>query len=408
MDRVIDHYLQHYAEPEALSSSLTRQPALTQKQRYKNVLVIPAFAESEHFLAEVVSRCSDAQLLCIVVANAPAEPVATKQQIQSTLKLLNSLKHSEATPLLMVDRATPGVRIPHKQGVGLARKVGTDIALRLYREGQITSPWLYQTDADARLPEDYFNAISTQRPGTIVFSHRHISADPGLAHAAKLYDTHMQYYVHALAVQGSPYAYPTLGSTIAVHAVNYAKARGFPKRNAGEDFHLLNKLNKLEAITWLKQPIIEVQARRSTRVVFGTGPALQKIASILEKDPSGESYLSYDYRCFELLGKALNYLALCSLDRQFSSSAPTDDPDQVRISNILRQLGIHKVLNDKLYQQPNTAQRQRLVNDWFDGLKTLRFVHLARSYFPNTSLRQTLTKLPPSLRDEITFQAGIV
>ena len=80
----------------------------------------------------------------------------------------------------------------------------------------------------------------------------------------------------------------------------------------------------------------------------------------------------------------------------------------MRISNILRQLGVHKVLNDKLYQQPNTAQRQRLVNDWFDGLKTLRFVHLARSYFPNTSLRQTLTKLPPSLRNEITFQAGIV
>ena len=91
----------------------------------------------------------------------------------------------------------------------------------------------------------------------------------------------MQFYVQALAVNGSAYAYPTLGSTISVHAQSYARVRGYPKRNAGEDFYLLNKLNKLHPVQVLQQPVIEVQARLSSRVTFGTGPALQKIVGFL-------------------------------------------------------------------------------------------------------------------------------
>ena len=41
--------------------------------------------------------------------------------------------------------------------------------------------------------------------------------------AASLYDAHMQFYVQALAANGSAHAYPTLGSTIAVHAESYNK-----------------------------------------------------------------------------------------------------------------------------------------------------------------------------------------
>ncbi|GIR63469.1 MAG: hypothetical protein CM15mP68_1350 [Pseudomonadota bacterium] len=64
-------------------------------------------------------------------------------------------------------------------------------------------------------------------------------------------------------MNGSAYAYPTLGSTISVHAQSYARVRGYPKRNAGEDFYLLNKLNKLHPVQVLQQPVIEVQARLS-------------------------------------------------------------------------------------------------------------------------------------------------
>ena len=46
----------------------------------------------------------------------------------------------------------------------------------------------------------------------------------------------------------SPYAFHTIGSTMAVSANHYAKVRGFPKREAGEDFYLLNKLAKVKTL----------------------------------------------------------------------------------------------------------------------------------------------------------------
>ena len=402
MDRAIDQYLQRYAEPEAQQFCAADHPALKNKQRYRHVLIIPAFAESACFLSSVLRRCGNSDLLSIVVVNAPDDQTIETAKIQSTNKLLTSLEHSEQTPLVVVDRASPGKRLPPKQGVGLARKIGSDIALRLYHDGHITSPWLCQTDADARLPKDYFSAISSHQ-GTVVFSHQHVSDDAMLQFAANLYDAHMRYYVQALARQGSPYAYPTLGSTIAVQANSYARARGFPKRNAGEDFHFLNKLNKLAPVTWLHQPVIEVQARRSTRVVFGTGPALEKIVTLLRDDPSGNSYLSYDHRCFELLGKALIYLQQCSQSAGFAAIAGPDDSDHARIVQILQHLGLPKVLNDKFDQQPNPEQRRRLLTNWFDALKTLRFIHRAREFYPDISLRHTLAELPISLRNQITF-----
>ena len=172
----------------------------------------------------MLSRCGNPALLTIVVVNAPDDETIEIEKIRSTRKLLAGLEHSEHRPIVVIDRASPGKRLPPKQGVGLARKIGSDIALRLYRDGYVTSPWLCQTDADARLPKDYFSALSSHQ-GTVVFSHQHVSDDAMLQFAAKLYDAHMQYYVQALACQGSPYAYPTLGSTIAVQANSYARAR---------------------------------------------------------------------------------------------------------------------------------------------------------------------------------------
>ena len=64
----------------------------------------------------------------------------------------------------------------------------------------------------------------------------------------------MSYYVAGLAMAGSRYAHHSLGSTIAVHAKTYAAVRGYPKRSAGEDFYLLNKICKLAPVERLAGP----------------------------------------------------------------------------------------------------------------------------------------------------------
>ena len=81
MDRAIDQYLQRHAEPEAQQFSASNHPALSNKQRYQHVLIIPAFAESAYFLSNVLSRCGNPTLLTIVVVNAPDDETIEIEKI---------------------------------------------------------------------------------------------------------------------------------------------------------------------------------------------------------------------------------------------------------------------------------------------------------------------------------------
>ncbi len=66
--------------------------------------------------------------------------------------------------------------------------------------------------------------------------------------ATQLYELSLRYYVAGMKFARSPYAFHTIGSSMAVSPVHYARVRGFPKREAGEDFYLLNKLAKLGSV----------------------------------------------------------------------------------------------------------------------------------------------------------------
>ena len=189
--------------------------------------------------------------------------------------------------------------------MGLARKIASDVALALHHQGRITSPWIYQTDADA-LP----CPMTTSQPlchnaGALYFPTGMSATDTEVnARCATLR------FAHELLCCGAEKTWqrlctPKLGSTLSIHALDYASVRGYPKRSAGEDFHILNKLSKITPLTLLPSPSIEVQARTSARVPFGTGPALSRIIENLRQQPNGSGYLSYNYASFKLLAQGL-------------------------------------------------------------------------------------------------------
>jgi hypothetical protein len=222
--------------------------------------------------------------------------------------------------------------------------------------------------------------------GVKIFPHTHFSDDPTLHFAARLYDQHMDYYVAGLSAAGSSYAHHSLGSTIAVHAATYAAIRGYPKRSAGEDFYLLNKARKIAPIETLAEPLLIIEARLSERVPFGTGPALRDIVATLRSDPSGDGYLSYHPKCFEALGSAVR-----ALNRWAEEPAVTMDVD---IAERLCALGFERFKNNLARQPATTAKRLQSVHDWFDGLKTLQFVHGMQSVWPDCPLQHTLARSP--------------
>ena len=170
----------------------------------------------------------------------------------------------------------------------------------------------------------------------------------------------VSYYVNSLKAANSNYAYPTLGSTFAIHAETYAQVRGYPKRNAGEDFHLLNKIAKTNSIQYSTETTISLEARLSDRVPIGTGPSIKKILDIIEKDPSGQSYLSYNPLVFKLLARALK--EICSF-----AIAPCQF-DEI-IGSKLDELGFQKFASNLHSHYRSSDQRHQ---NWISGLMRLK------------------------------------
>ena len=235
MSKAITKYLNSYAERETHELNIP-------EQNFSQSIVIPAFDETSDFV-ENLRIVEHPSVLAIVVVNRPDN--ASLNATRNSFALLSNLKKMRLRNLLIIDKVEKPLEA--KKGVGLARKIGTDVALKLIQLEKISSPWIRQTDADASIEKNYYET-SMPKSGAIVYAHRHISKDPLISKAIALYDGHMSYYVNSLKAANSNYAYPTLGSTFAIHAETYAQVRGYPKRNAGEDFHLLNKIAKTNSI----------------------------------------------------------------------------------------------------------------------------------------------------------------
>jgi len=244
-------YLEKYAEPEA------RATLAIGDAKWNDVVAMPLYEEHEQVLACLNAIAATRQnVLVIAVVNARA----ASESNALCLKLLGASGHqfslvsySPTLTLLIVDKASRDF-FPPNQGVGLARKIGCDLALRLKLENRIASHVVHTTDADARVAPDYFALVARgERRGVgkkiaawiHPFTHD-LDAEGNLP--LRLYEISLRYYVLGLEWAKSPYAYHTIGSTMAIDFEAYAQVRGFPRREAAEDFYLLAKLAKVGAI----------------------------------------------------------------------------------------------------------------------------------------------------------------
>ena len=336
----IEQYLAHYAESEI------REVAQLRLTHSDHVLVIPAFQETTQDLLRVIAGIDD-HFLLIVVCNSGVHDTLTVRLHQELTAAddnvsVGNLSWIQSRNMLVVDRCTPTRYIPHKQGVGLARKIGSDIALALIHQRTVSQPVIHLTDADARLPHNYFRCLETT---TIA--------------AAWIY----------------PFDHTTVGSAMAISPRHYAAVRGFPKRNAGEDFHILNKLRKTGAICSIPSPPavpISVSARLSTRVPIGTGTAVRDITSM--SNPI-EEFSFYDPQVFIELNRLIT-MATSRLMQPAPRDAPWIPSSSADILNtVVEQLNLEAALSRCSRQSSNPERRVRAFHDWFDGLKTLRLIH---------------------------------
>ena len=420
--KALTKYLAYYAEPEAIKYE-------TFPDGFRHVLIIPVYDEPRSFIEDLLrAEAVTPDTLIILILNVPTgdEQLAAKLRTRVLLDKLKQdfslqwehpcLAHVKlfatgTAPLLVVDRVnTP---IPKRQGVGLARKIGADIACRLISLKKIESPWIYCSDADTRLPRNYFTIFLPQGAACI-FPFRHVGSTGKLATATLLYEASLHYYVAHLAWAGSPYAFHTVGSVLSVHYQAYAKVRGFPKRNGAEDFYLLNKLAKVGDILQLSHPVIDIQMRTSSRVPFGTGPA---VAKLLASDDPLQQPIFYHPQIFYYLKTILTLLPFYFhnpglLDnitelraRATQLSANTGySPDVELIRRGLDYISVRAALSQGRKNSGSKRQFMNFLHTWLDGLRMLKLIHYLRDHrFPSVSLAEAMALSPlcdPMLKTE--------
>lgn len=378
--KVIDKYLAQYAEPEALLVD-----NLPSGLCYNHVVVIPAYKECAAFLQQLCEGHLVTQgFLLILVVNQPESEIdSAAQKKLHAVALANgpllwqqqnlSLVQINDSPsaILVVDRFTKG--IPIKQGVGLARKVGADIACYLIQRQVVLTQWIHSTDADATLPNDYFLAVQKANEDVAIatYNFRHQCDDDKVNQANALYEKAMRYYVAGLTYANSPYSFYTIGSLLAFKAPHYAQVRGFPKRSAGEDFYLINKLAKLGKVLFLQKSIVQLQARLSDRVPFGTGPAVEKIINQAEQ---GVGYYYYHPAVFYHLKNVLDNTE--TLYEHRLSLSHWLEKLTSKSQHALVAIGIHQFIEHHLNVKKSQFDKQFIV--WFDAFKTLKFIHDVR------------------------------
>ncbi|MGB2032805.1 MAG: hypothetical protein ACPHUJ_02855 [Pseudomonadales bacterium] len=373
----IQKYLDTYAEPYPAMEDLPRT--------YDHVLVIPAFAERPESVQRVWQKI-EANFLVILVINAP-------RQHDKTLELLAFFKRYYRTVyagphwficekpdqpnLLILDHCSPGRYLPEKQGVGLARKIGADLALRLIQTGQIKTPRIYCSDADARLPKPYFSTQSSSsyastcasKPAGWIYNYRHrLSKNTASRKAMMLYELTLRHYEAGLIWAGSDYGHASLGSLMVIDAHAYAQVRGVPKRSTGEDFYLLNKLAKVGPLTSLNQITIELSSRCSTRVPIGTGTGVR---GLLACDPSRDQ-IFYNPSLFHSLREALTSMKQCQSVSELTSADSRPLIDFLKISRRLESL-------ENIERNSSSQDHfKRALNHWFDGFQQLKYLHFLR------------------------------
>lgn len=292
MEILKDRSFQVYVQKNKLAETTVVPKS---QEPYQQGLVIPLRYEGEFFLQKTLSslqkasqNLSGGRAIAILVVNARKSDNEIDRHNQ--LSFINRLGFSgqvaipqfkifsDTLDLVLLNYVHPELLFPNDQGVGLARKLGCDFFIELKISGLMKSQYIRTTDGDAQVPEDFFSRpeFFQNTRGLSIFPFKHIGDvnTKGSEAYASVFDFYLSYYRRMLCFAQSSFAFTALGSAIGVHILDYVKSGGFPKLLAGEDFYLCNKVAKISKVEMLEGNPIQLLARHSDRVPFGTGPRL--------------------------------------------------------------------------------------------------------------------------------------
>ena len=374
-------YLQRYAYPQQLIEGPPSKDT-------DIIVVIPSFNE-ENLIQSVRSlracRQPDCTTEVIIIINESANcEISSRNQNQKSFAELEQWIQENNTEHLKF-YVKYLVFTPKNAGVGMARKSGMDEAVRRFELLDNPSGIICCFDADSTCDPNYLEAVHdafhtrtpTPHGASIYFEHPTGSESAVMNKGIEQYELHLRYYVNALRFAGFPFAFQTIGSSMAVRSDVYQKQGGMNKRKAGEDFYFLHKIIPLGQFIEINNTKVIPSARISDRVPFGTGRAMADWFN----NPK-DNFTTYNFAIFKDL--KLFFAAIT----QFYKS-PTEEIDKVYRGlpmSIQGFLPLANLIFELTQINKQSSSRDIFIHRfflWFNGFKVLKFVHFARDRFYN-------------------------
>lgn len=252
-------------------------------------VTIPVFDEPDllsalNSLACCTPPVSEVTVVVVVNSSDHAEQEVLENNLR-TIESVTSWWENHPKPFFRL-RLLHVPALPAKwAGVGWARKIAMDEAIRILNKAEARDGILAAFDADSTVTANYLTSIEDafeKNPHwnfvNLNFSHPvdDPSLDPSLREGIIHYEIYLRYLRNAMLWSGFPHAIHTVGSSFAVKASAYVKQGGMNRRKAGEDFHFLHKIVLLGQYGQINDATVCPSARISHRVPFGTGAALKK------------------------------------------------------------------------------------------------------------------------------------
>ena len=273
------------------------------------IVVVPAFNEAEiTTLLDSLSLCREpeckAEVIIIVNARQDADPESIRNN-KTCISRIDSWKEENKNCFFRLLVFDAGISANRDWGAGMARKTGMDEALRRFDEIDKPDGVIVSLDADCTVAGNYFTSIceellkEKERSACSIYFEHLLEGDeyPEINYRyITLYELHMRYYVRGLSYSGFPYPFHTVGSALAVKALDYMKAGGMNRRRAGEDFYFIQKLVPRGGFFSLNTTTVYPSPRTSSRAPFGTGAAMTKFI----ENPA-QDFLTYNINAFREL-----------------------------------------------------------------------------------------------------------
>jgi len=270
------------------------------------IVVVPAYNEPGiTTLLDSLALCTEPQNKVEIIIIVNAQHDADNEAILNNTRSIGNIeywKNKNPECFFRIYVFNAGKPLIDGWGVGLARKTGMDEALRRFSTIDRPDGAIVCLDADCTVEKNYF--VSIERD--LVYNKENCACSVYFEHPLKgddlpdsvykhiiLYELHLRYYIRGLKYSGFPWAFHTVGSAMAVKAIQYMKAGGMNRREAGEDFYFVQKLVTHGGYFALNTTTVYPSPRGSGRVPFGTGATMTRLL----KNPE-EKLLTYNFLAF--------------------------------------------------------------------------------------------------------------